>query len=191
MQLAVVVIGFSALNLVGCGPPAPVVTASESVGTPERAKGGEQKALERRLRQLEQQALAELRKLRRSRQASSAAVQSPGEEEPDPDAELLVFGGASHEVFLGCLCDAQHADSVFNMLGHHGSHASPASIRNKFAVYGSNYDDTSACSATATHPPVVVAADGKSLGLLTTNSELKRRISAPSVADWLARMCGE
>jgi len=114
-----------------------------------------------------------------------------GEPGPKSDSELLVFGGTHHEVFLGCLCDEHHSDSVFNMLGQHGSHLSPASIRNKFAPYGSNYHDTSACSVTATRPPVVLASDGTSLGLLTLNGSLSRRIVAPSVADWLARMCGE
>jgi hypothetical protein len=35
-----------------------------------------------------------------------------------------------------------------------------------------------------------VTSDGKSLGLLTINPSLKKRITAVSVADWLARMCG-
>jgi hypothetical protein len=101
-----------------------------------------------------------------------------------------VFGGAKHEVFLGCLCDEQHTDSVFNLLGPHGSDDSQTSIRNKFAPYGSNYDDTSACNANATHPPVVLDSDGKTLGLLSLNASLKKRITSPSVTDWLGRMCG-
>lgn len=149
----------------------------------------DQRALERRRHKLQKQVLAELRKLRESRQASTGGAE-PVAEEPGADCELLVFGGASHEVFLGCLSDERRPDSVFNMVGEHGSDLSPASMRNKFAPYGSNYDDTSACNTAATHPPVVVSAGGKSLGLLTMNPALKRRITAPSVADWLARMCG-
>jgi hypothetical protein len=135
--------------------------------------------------------LTELRKLRESRQASTGAAEPAHEDEPvsAADYELLVFGGANHEVFLGCLCDEHRPDSVFNMAGEHGSDLSPDSIRNKFAPYGSDHDDTSACNAAATHPPVVLASDGKSLGLLTSNASLKRRITAPSVADWLARVC--
>ena len=93
-------------------------------------------------------------------------------------------------MFLGCLCDERRADSVFNMVGQHGSDVSPTSIRNKFEPYGSNHDETSACNAAATRPPIVVSLDGKSLGLLTMNPSLKKRISSPSVGDWLARMCG-
>jgi hypothetical protein len=151
----------------------------------------EQRALERRRSKLQKQVLAELRKLRESRQASTGGAE-PAEEAggPNADCELLVFGGPSHEVFLGCLSDEHRPDSVFNMAGEHGSDLSPASMRNKFAPYGSNYDDTSACNPSATRPPVVVSASGKSLGLLSMNPALKRRITAPAVTDWLARMCG-
>ena len=184
---------WGACCLAGCGQAEPAA----SPGQGDAQHGGltdaqlarqsrrEQRARERRLLKLENQALSELRQLREN------SLGSGGVPETAHKDELLVFGGASHEVFLGCLCDERHSDSVFNMLGEHGSHASPASIRNKFAPYGSNHDDTSACNAAATRPPVVVASDGKSLGLLSTNSSLKKTITAPSVASWLARMCGE
>jgi hypothetical protein len=107
------------------------------------------------------------------------------------DYDLLVFGGPLGEAFLGCLCDPNRPDSVFNMIGEHGSDLSPSSLRNKFSPYGSNYDDTSACNAEATHPPLVATSDGKSIGLLTVNPALKRRITTPSVADWLTHMCTE
>jgi hypothetical protein len=153
----------------------------------------EQRALEHRRLRLEYKVLAELRKLRDSRQASTGAAEPSRDDAAEPDAtdELLLFGGANREVFLGCLCDEHRPDSVFNMLGEHGSHQSGTSIRNKFAAYGSNHDDTSACNTAATHPPVVLASDGKSVGLLTLNATLKRSITVPSVTDWLARMCGE
>lgn len=151
----------------------------------------EQRQLDRRRLKLERKVLAELQKLRDRRQASTTDGADPSaDDQPATDeCKLLVFGGASHEVFLGCLGDEKRPDSVFNMIGEHGSDQSPTSIRNKFAPYGSNYDDTSACNANATHPPAVLTSDGKSLGLLTTNPSLKRRIDAPSVTDWLARMC--
>lgn len=153
----------------------------------------EQRALEHRRLRLQYKVLTELGKLRDSRQASTGAAEPSREEATEPAAadELLLFGGANREVFLGCLCDEHRPDSVFNMLGEHGSHQSTTSIRNKFAAYGSNHDDTSACNTAATHPPVVLASDGKSVGLLTLNSTLKRSITVPSVTDWLARMCGE
>lgn len=182
--------------LVGCSPPEPAATAaapSPSDTQRDRQIAHDQRALNRRLQKLEKQALSDLRKLRESRQASTGAAEPAHDDdaEASADYELMILGGLKHEVFLGCLCDEKRTDSVFNMLGEHGSHSSPTSIRNKFAAYGSNFDDTSACNAAASHPPVVMSSDGKSLGLLTLNPSLKRRISAPSVADWLARMCGE
>ena len=180
--------------LTSCAPlePAAAPSARQSEAERDGQIERDQQALERRRVQLENQLLADLRKLRESRQASTAGAE-PASDEPasTADYELLVFGGPIHDAFLGCLCDETRPDSVFNMTGEHGSDLSPMSIRNKFAPYGSNYDDTSACNANATHPPVVLAPDGKSLGLLTVNSGLKRRITAPSVSDWLARVCGE
>ncbi len=100
-----------------------------------------------------------------------------------------MFGGASHEVYLGCLCDNDQPESVFNLSGEYGSGLSRVSLRNKLAPYGSKHEDTSVCNAHATHPPSVVASDGRALGLLTLNASLKKRIAAPSVTDWLARLC--
>jgi hypothetical protein len=180
--------------LCGCSPPEPAA-APDPAPRAEHARDleREQRELEQRRLKLQAEVLTELAKLRQSRQASTGAPQTAHDESPPPggDEELLIFGGGSHEVFLGCLCDEHRSDSVFNLLGEHGSDASGTSIRDKFGPYGSNHDDTSACNASATRPPVVVASDGKSLGLLTLNPKLKRRISAPSVTDWLARMCGE
>jgi hypothetical protein len=180
--------------LVGCTslePPATAPARAPRAPSPDRQIAQDQHALDRRLRKLEKQALSELRKLRESRQASTGAAEPTGDAPAATDYEVMILGGPKHEVFLGCLCDENRPDSVFNMLGEHGSHASPTSIRNKFAPYGSNHDDTSACNAAAGHPPVVMSSDGKSLGLLTVNVALARRITAPSVADWLSRMCGE
>lgn len=190
---------FGAYCLVGCAPAEPAASpgpseAEQAEKTRQIAK--DERALQHRRLRLEHKVLAALHKLRDSRQASTgdAAPASEDDEDEQPTStagyEWQVFGGASHEVFLGCLCDERRTDSVFNLVGEHGSDLSPNSIRNKFAPYGSNSDDTSACNPAATHPPVVLSADGKSLGLLTLNTSLKRRIAAPSVTDWLARMCG-
>ncbi|HXK20335.1 MAG TPA: hypothetical protein VNG33_21140 [Polyangiaceae bacterium] len=185
--------------LAGCAPAEPAAApvpneAERAEQTRQIAK--DERALQHRRLRLEHKVLAALLKLRDSRQASTGAAEPADDEEEDEQPtstagyEWQVFGGPNHEVFLGCLCDERRTDSVFNLMGEHGSDLSPVSIRNKFAPYGSNSDDTSACNAAATHPPVVLASDGKSLGLLTENPSLKRRISAPPVTDWLARMCG-
>ncbi|HEY6079996.1 MAG TPA: hypothetical protein VIW29_14380 [Polyangiaceae bacterium] len=178
---------------IGCGGTAePAAAPGPSVAQSDDKAERDQRELEQRRLKLQRQVLAELSKLRESRQASTAGAE-PASDDAAPasaDFELLIFGGPSHEVFLGCLCDERRADSVFNMVGQHGSDVSPTSIRNKFEPYGSNHDETSACNAAATRPPIVVSLDGKSLGLLTMNPSLKKRISSPSVGDWLARMCG-
>lgn len=176
-----------------CTPAEPAAAPARAEAKSDHEIQREQRALERRRLQLQKQLLGELRKLRESRQASTGAAEPAGEDAPPTkdDDKLLIFGGANHEAFLGCLCEEHNPDSVFNMLGEYGADSSATSLRNKFAPYGSNYDDTSACNAKATHPPVVLAPDGKSLGLLTVNPSLKRRITAPSVSDWLVRVCGE
>jgi hypothetical protein len=180
-------------GVAGCAPVEPAAAPAAREGKSDHDIQREQQTLERRRLHLEKQLLAELRKLRDSRQASTGAAEPARDAEPSAAGadDLLLFGGANYEVFLGCLCDEQRPDSVFNMLGEHGSHLSATSIRNKFAPYGSNYDNTSACNAAATKPPRLVAANGKSLGLLTLNASLKKGINIPSVTDWLARMCGE
>jgi hypothetical protein len=174
----------------GCGPATPA--AAPEVAAPEQSSDAseqEARALEQRRLQLMHRVLTELHKLKESRQASAGSAEAaPSEERADDD--LLLFGGPSHEVFLGCLCDEQRSDSVFNLAGEHGSDLAPASIRNKFGPYGSNHDDTSACNPAAQRPPIVVASSGKSLGLLTLNHHLKRRLEAPTLVDWLGRMCG-
>jgi len=183
---------------IGClASCAPVEPAATPVAAREGKSDGEiqreQQALERRRLRLEKQLLTELRKLHDNRQASTGAAEPAHDVEPASAGadDLMLFGGANYEVFLGCLCDEQRPDSVLNMLGEHGSHLSATSIRNKFAPYGSNHDDTSACNPAAKRPPRLVAADGKSLGLLTLNGSLKKSINVPPVTDWLARMCGE
>ena len=139
----------------------------------------QRRALERRNHRLQKQLLSDMQRLLNERGGAAS----------DEPPKLLVFGGKHHEVYLGCLCDRHQADSVFNLAGEYGSDASATSLRNKFTPYGSITEDTSVCNAAASRPPSVVASDGKSLGLLTVNPALKKRIDVPSVADWLARMC--
>lgn len=176
----------------GAACAAPVPAAAPRAQAPDRGRQVEleQRELEQRRLHLQNQVLSDLLKLKVRRQASTSGAASDEAPASDGDCELLVFGGVSHEVFLGCLSNEQRPDSVFNLAGEHGSELSPTSIRNKFAPYGSNFEDTSACNPKAERPPVVVSSDGKSLGLLTANPALKRRIVASSVVDWLARMCG-
>jgi hypothetical protein len=51
------------------------------------------------------------------------------------EAELLLFGGDSHKVFLGCInCSKYDAASVWNAYGSHGSRYSAESIWNKYVI---------------------------------------------------------
>jgi len=194
MRMRVLHMALSVACLTSCSrPPEPAVASRQTEAERDQAER-DQVELNRRRLQLEERLLVDLRQLRESRQASTGAVEPARQDEAvatTAEYDLLVFGGPIHDAFLGCLCDESRPDSVFNMRGEHGSDLSPMSMRNKFSVYGSNHDDTSACNERATHPPLVVTSDGKSLGLLTVNPELKRRITASSVADWLGHMCGE
>lgn len=175
---------FSGLSIEGCSVPESAATPNRVTAQSDRQREGERerRALDRRRSKLQKKVVKELRALRETREGATTEASSG-------EYKLLVFGGASHEVFLGCLCEARNPDSVFNLAGEFGSDLSNTSMRNKFAPYGSNNEDTSACNPTATHPPSVVGSDGKALGVLTLNPSLKKRISTPSVDEWLARMC--
>src|SRR4051812_3118180 len=98
--------GWGGLGLVGCAP-AEQAAAPHHESSAQRNKQieREQRALDRRLVQLENQALSELRKLRESRQASTGAAEPTRDDdaEASADDELMILGGAKHEVFLGCL----------------------------------------------------------------------------------------
>jgi hypothetical protein len=190
MQTRVVqlLVGFGVGCLVGCSVPEAAVTPRKETGHGERNIRREQRAAERRRERIQKQVVSDLRALKDGRNAPSGGTEPASEQTPEPAAyKLLIFGGASHEVYLGCLCEGQ--ESVFDLAGEFGSDLAENSVRNKFAPYGSNSADTSACNPAATHPPSVVASDGESLGLLTLNTSLKKRIVTPSVTAWLARMC--
>ena len=165
----------------GCSVPEATATPNQVAAPTVRNRDREQRADHRRAK-LQKKILKELRALRDSRGGETTEVSSE-------DYKLLVFGGPSHEVYLGCVCEAHSPDSVFNMAGEFGSDLSNTSMRNKFAPYGSNSEDTSACNAAAMHPPSVLGSDGKALGLLTLNASLKNRLTTPALDEWLARMC--
>ncbi len=190
LPLLILMLGVN--GVLGCSMPeaTPAPTHDAAGRDRDREIRHEQRAIERRHARLQKQILSDLRQLKESREASSGATEQASDRAPEPATyKLLIFGGASHEVYLGCMCDGHDPESVFNLAGEFGSDVSQNSMRNKFAPYGSNNEDTSACNTAATHPPSLVASDGKSLGLLTLNTALKKRITTPSVADWLARMC--
>jgi len=183
-------IGLGVPCLLACSVPEAASSPGKETRRSERDIWGEQRAADRRRERIQRQVLSDLRALKESRDAPHEGTEPAAERTTESAAyKFLIFGGASHTVYLGCLCEAQESDSIFNLTGEFGSDLSENSVRNKFAPYGSNSADTSACNPEATHPPSVVASDGKSLGLLTLNTSLKKRIVTPSVTGWLARMC--
>jgi hypothetical protein len=193
MQTRVVrwlLIGLGVRCLVACSVPEAAATPRKETGQTARDIRREQRALERRRERIQRQILSDLRALKDGPKAPSEGTEPATAQTAEPAAyKLLLFGGASHEVYLGCLCEGQETESVFNLTGEYGSDLAENSMRNKFGPYGSNSADTSACDPAATHPPSVVASDGKSLGVLTLNTSLKKRIVTPSVVSWLERMC--
>ena len=54
----------------------------------------------------------------------------------------LIFGGKSHDIFLGCLNCDKHADnSIWYKHGDFGSKHNDKSIWNKYGDYGGKYSD--------------------------------------------------
>lgn len=85
-------------------------------------------------------------------------------------AELLLFGGPSHDTFLGCLtCGKLDPDSVCNRFGAYGSRFSSMSIWNRYGQYGSKYSSESPRNKYASNPPVIVDREGNFYGYFTSN----------------------
>lgn len=106
--------------------------------------------------------------------------------------KIMIFGGESHDVYLGCLnCSEYASDSVHNRFGNHGSKYSQESVHNSYGPYGSRYSSTSACSPYATDPPVVVDDEGGFYGCLTLNRAHPKRVRASDVLAWLAGVCAD
>lgn len=86
-------------------------------------------------------------------------------------AELLLFGGRGHDVFLGCLdCSNYDSDSVCNEYGK-GSEYASAGLFNEYGSFGSEYSSTSPWNeyASGTDVPVLVDRDGGFYGYFTIN----------------------
>lgn len=104
--------------------------------------------------------------------AAGAAAGMSGNYAPTSgtSGKLMLFGGPSHSVYMGCLnCGEFAADSVFNELGRHGSSIQRDSIFNSIGQYGSTISNYSACNPIASDPPVIVDGQGRFYGRLTLN----------------------
>lgn len=105
--------------------------------------------------------------------------------------KIMIFGGPGHDTYLGCLsCSDYSTESVFNEFSQFGSSYSTNSIYNSFSRFGSQFSKFSACSRTASDPPVIVNQDGDYYGRLTINNSHPDQISSREILSWLRRVCG-
>lgn len=105
--------------------------------------------------------------------------------------KIMIFGGSEHDTYLGCLsCSEYSSESVFNEFSQFGSSYSTNSIYNSLSRFGSRLSTYSACSRTASDPPVIVNQDGDYYGRLTINNSHPDQISSREILSWLRSVCG-
>lgn len=119
--------------------------------------------------------------------ASGAAAGAAGTSAPQSlSTKLMVFGGADHKTYLGCLnCNEYASDSVLNSYGSNGSPYSFQSIWNHFGEFGSPYSIYSACNPYASDPPVIVDQNGTYYGRLTVNQYHAQLGAGSKFRSWL------
>ena len=105
-------------------------------------------------------------------------------------SNLMIFGGARNETYLGCLtCSESPSDSVHNEYGIYGSEYGTNSIFNAYSQFGSPYSEYSACNPYASDPPVIVDVDGEFYGRLTVNEYHRDALHLPELSAWLQGVC--
>jgi hypothetical protein len=103
--------------------------------------------------------------------------------------KLMVFGGPSHQVYLGCVnCPQDASDSIFNQDGSNGSEFAEGSIRNPGSQYGSGFSMYSACNPAAADPPVIVNAQGVFFGRLIVNRLHPQVVRDEQLLEWLEQV---
>lgn len=101
-------------------------------------------------------------------------------------AELALFGGASHDVFLGCIdCSKFSSGSICNEFGKGNEFGE--SIFNEFGVYGSEFSSSSPWNefSSSKSVPAIVDDHGKFYGYLTINTS---RADAAPISGWLKQV---
>lgn len=102
------------------------------------------------------------------------------------EKKIMLFGGASHDVYLGCFnCSDMASDSIHNNIGMYGSDISSTSIFNDISQYGSDISQYSPCNDIASNPPVLVDEDGGFYGYLTLNDIKPKAITDADILAWL------
>lgn len=86
--------------------------------------------------------------------------------------DLLVFGGPSHDQFLGCfICNEFNQESICNGFGKYGNEFSSDGMFNEFTKFGNEFNSSSPWNefSTSESVPVVVDHEGKFYGYFTIN----------------------
>ena len=127
-----------------------------------------------------------------ARVIGAAASGAAGATQNQPP-KLMIFGGADHKAYLGCLnCSEYAMDSVSNKYGQNGSQYSSESIWNQYGEYGSHYSSEGACNPYANDPPVIVDQAGKYYGRLSLNAYHPEFGMGAKFYDWPKHeVCGE
>jgi len=90
--------------------------------------------------------------------------------------ELHIYGGQSHDVYLGCLnCNKFNSNSIWYAYGTYGSKYNTNSIWNNYGTYGGKYGTYSPFNSSATYPPVIVDKQGNFYGYFTVNKYKSNR----------------
>lgn len=89
---------------------------------------------------------------------------------------LLLYGGAGHKDFLGCLnCNQFDSTSVCNEFGPYGSEFSTSSIWNEFSSFGSEFSSYSPWNEFSSTAPAIVDKNGNFYGYFSANEFHQRR----------------
>lgn len=103
---------------------------------------------------------------------SSPGQKAVAEVAAEPSVLLKIYGGASHDIYLGCLnCNVQDTDSTMNPSGRYGFGTGKVSpnIYDVNGPYADKISATSSCNPAAANAPVVRGSNGVVYGNYTVN----------------------
>ena len=83
---------------------------------------------------------------------------------PAHATDLLLFGGAGHDEYLGCMnCSRYDSDSICSRFGSFGNRFSSSSIWNRFGTFGNRFNIASPWNkySSSDHVPVLVDHGGR------------------------------
>ena len=99
---------------------------------------------------------------------------------------LLLYGGADHDVFLGCYtCDREDPHAVFNADGLYGSTRNAHSIWNPHCPFGDRKSPYSPWNPHATAPPLIKDEYDVKHGDFTANPDFPGRTTDPATVRFL------